>query len=205
MPNNQAHVFNPDELETQQMYKILIGSVVPRPIAWISSKSKDGVLNVAPFSFFTVASRQPPTLAVSIGPGVQEREGTIKDTLTNIRETEEYVINVVPEALANAMHESSMHVAPEINEFETAALTPAPSETISVPAVQESPIAFECKLDKIIPVGTDHMVLGQVQRARVDEAAYAGNFKTDIEKWKPLARLAGDYAALTPSFRLPKE
>ncbi|SDI00904.1 flavin reductase family protein [Alteribacillus bidgolensis] len=200
MPNNQAHVFNPGELETQQMYKILIGSVVPRPIAWVSSKSKDGVLNLAPFSFFTVASRQPPTLAVSIGPGVQEREGTIKDTLTNIRETEEYVINVVPEALGNAMHESSMHVA-----FEKAELTPEPSETISVPAVQESPIAFECKLDRIIPVGTDHMVLGQVLRARVDDAAYAGNFKTDIVKWKPLARLAGDYAALTPSFRLPKE
>ncbi|MFB4163872.1 flavin reductase family protein [Alteribacillus sp. JSM 102045] len=205
MPNNKAHVFNPDELETKQMYKLLIGSVVPRPIAWISSKSKDGILNLAPFSFFTVASRQPPTLAVSIGPGVMEREGTVKDTLTNIRDTEEYVINVVPDALGNAMHESSQHVQPEVNEFERADLTPEPSETISVPAVKESPIAFECKLDKIIPVGSDHMVLGQVQRARIDDSAYLGNFKTDIENWKPLARLAGDYASLTPAFKLPRE
>ncbi|WP_240377996.1 flavin reductase family protein [Bacillus piscicola] len=204
MPAKDAHIFNPEQLETQQMYKLLIGSVVPRPIAWVSTKNKDGLLNLAPFSFFTVASRKPPTLLVSIGPGVQERKGTVKDTLTNVRETEEFVINVVPDALANNMYESSLHLAPEVNEFEKAGLTPEPSETISVPAVQESPIAFECKLDRIIEVGTDHLVLGQVQRARVDDSAYLGNYKTDIANWEPLARLAGDYANITPAFRLPK-
>ncbi|SFE55862.1 flavin reductase family protein [Alteribacillus iranensis] len=205
MPNEHAHIFNPEDLRTQDMYKLMIGSVVPRPIAWISSKSKEGVLNLAPFSFFTVASRKPPTLLVSIGPGVGERKGTIKDTLTNIRDVEEYVINIVPDKLANPMHESSLHVAPEVNEFESAGLTPEPSVTIDVPAVKESPIAFECKLDRIIEVGTDHLVLGQVQRARIDDDAYLGNYKTDIENWKPLARLAGDYANLTPSFKLPRE
>lgn len=74
------------------MYKLMIGSVVPRPIAWVSSKSKEGILNLAPFSFFTIASRTPPTLLLSIGPGVGERAGTIKDTLTNICEVGEFVI-----------------------------------------------------------------------------------------------------------------
>ncbi|ASK62518.1 hypothetical protein CFK37_10340 [Virgibacillus phasianinus] len=204
MPTKEAHTFNPVDLETQQMYKLIIGSVVPRPIAWVSTKSKEAILNLAPFSFFTVASRQPPTLAVSIGQGVEGRKGTVKDTLTNIRDTKEFVVNVVPEALANQMFESSMHVDANTNEFSLAGLTPEPSGTISVPSVKESPIAFECKLDRIIEVGTDHMVLGQIQCASIDESAYLGNFKVDIENWKPLARLAGDYASLSPSFKLPK-
>ncbi|WP_348639413.1 flavin reductase family protein [Salibacterium salarium] len=160
MPNREAETFNPQTMNVQDMYKVMIGSVVPRPIAWISSKDAAGTLNLAPFSFFTVASRQPPTLAVSIGPGVRERKGTVKDTLTNIREFGEYVINIVPNDLANPMQESSKHYSPEVDEFEKAGLTPQPSDVISVPAVKESPIAFECKLDKIIPVGTDHLVLG---------------------------------------------
>ncbi|MFB5663411.1 flavin reductase family protein [Alteribacillus sp. HJP-4] len=201
---NKTISFYPEELEAKQMYKLLIGSVVPRPIAWISTISKEGINNLAPFSFFTVASRQPPTLLVSIGPGVQERRGTIKDTLTNIRDTEEYVINIVPEALADAMHESSMHVEPEVDEFVRAGLTPEASEKIAAPALKESPIAFECKLDQIIPVGSDHLVLGEIVKARFSDDIYLGNYKTDIDNWKPLARLAGDYASLSPSFRLPK-
>lgn len=205
MPIKQkAHTFNPVDLEIQEMYKLIIGSVVPRPIAWVSTKSKDDYLNLAPFSFFTVASRQPPTLSISIGQGAEARKGTVKDTLTNIRDTKEFVINVVPESLASMMFESSKHVDSKINEFEIAGVTPEPSETIGVPSVQESPIAFECKLDRIIEVGTDHMVLGQIQHACVDESAYLGNYKIDIDNWKPLARLAGDYASITPSFNLPK-
>ncbi|MDQ0298076.1 flavin reductase (DIM6/NTAB) family NADH-FMN oxidoreductase RutF [Salibacterium salarium] len=203
MPNKHAQTFDPQQMNTQDMYKIMIGSVVPRPIAWISSKDKKGTLNLAPFSFFTVASRQPPTLAVSIGPGVKEREGTVKDTLTNIRELEEYVINIVPYELSNHMYESAKNYPPEIDEFKKGSLTPQFSDTISVPTIKESPIAFECKLDKIIPVGTDHVVLGQVQRAHVDQSAYLGDYKTDIDSWKPLARLAGDYATLNERFALP--
>lgn len=205
MPSHDALSFVPEELSDKDMYKLLIGSVVPRPIAWISSKDKEGVLNLAPFSFFTVASRNPPTLLVSIGPGVNEREGTTKDTLENIRATEEYVINIVPESLGSKMHNSSKSVEPSVDEFELTGLTKEPSQVIGVPSVKESPIAFECRLSQIIPIGGDHLVLGEVKHVRMNKDVYAGNYKTDIDYWKPLGRLAGDYAGLTDSYPLPQD
>ncbi|MDK8180127.1 flavin reductase family protein [Paenibacillus sp. UMB4589-SE434] len=202
MPSYDAIEFNMSDLSEHEMYKLMIGSVVPRPIAWVSSKSKEGVLNLAPFSFFTVASRNPPTLLISIGPGVGERDGTVKDTLTNIRELGEYVINMVSEPLGEAMQRSSANVAPSKNEFELAGVTPKPCKCVNVPAVLEAPIAFELKLDRIIPVGGDHLVLGIIEHVQMDPASYAGNFKTAVDKWKPLASLAGDYAGLTTTFSL---
>ncbi|HLR66714.1 flavin reductase family protein [Virgibacillus alimentarius] len=204
MPNTNANTFYPEAIGVQEMYKLMIGSVVPRPIAWVSTKSKEGMLNLAPFSFFTVASRQPPTLSITIGRGAKERAGTVKDTLTNIRETKTFIINVVPEALANQMYESSKHVESSVNEFEKACVTPVSSQKSGIPYVKESPIAFECALDRIIKVGTDHMVLGQIQCVCVDESSYSGNYRINIENWKPLARLAGNYAPLGCSFKLPK-
>ncbi|WP_342672478.1 flavin reductase family protein [Paenibacillus tianmuensis] len=202
MPRHDALAFHTSDVSEQEMYKLMIGSVVPRPIAWVSSKSKDGVLNLAPFSFFTVASRNPPTLLISIGPGVGEREGTVKDTLTNIREVGEFVINMVSEPLGEAMLLSSANAGPQKNEFELAGVTPQLCKSVDVPAVLEAPIAFELKLDRIIPVGGDHLVLGIVERVQVDSAAYAGNFKIATENLKPLASLAGDFAGLTSTFSI---
>ncbi|WP_254438390.1 flavin reductase family protein [Paenibacillus sp. DCT19] len=200
MVKDHTHEFTTGEITVDEMYKLMIGSVVPRPIAWVSTRSAEGVLNLAPFSFFTIASRNPPTLLISIGPGVEERQGTIKDTLVNIRETGEYVINVVPASLGASMQRSSAHVASEDSEFELAGVTPQPGICVRVPSVQESPIAFELTLDRIIPVGTDHVVLGKVEHVRVDAEAYAGDYKLALENWQPLASLAGDYAMITPAF-----
>jgi len=200
MSKEQKLIFNTIDLNEDEMYKLLIGSVIPRPIAWVSSKSKDGILNLAPFSFFTVASRNPPTLLISIGPGVHERMGSIKDTLTNIREVKEYIINMVPESLGEAMYRSSASVEPEKNEFELAGVTVQNGKVLNVPAVLEAPISIELKLDQIIPVGGDYLVLGNVVCVQIDEAIYAGNYKIAIDKWKPLASLAGDFAGLRPSF-----
>ncbi|SFO90069.1 flavin reductase family protein [Salibacterium halotolerans] len=202
MPGNHAETFDPAVEDTQNFYKIMTGSVVPRPIAWVTSRSSEGVLNLAPFSFFTVASRQPATLAISIGPGIQERTGTVKDTLTNIRERGEFAINIVSCELGEKMQTSARSVAPEVDEAAEAGVTPYPSETIDIPLVQEAPIAFECVLDQIVPVGTDHLVLGRVQRAHVETAAYLGDHKIDLDSLNPLARLAGDYAGLTQRFFL---
>ncbi|MNO80662.1 Flavin reductase like domain protein [compost metagenome] len=157
---------------------------------------------MAPFSFFTVASRNPPTLLISIGPGDNDRKGRIKDTLTNIREVGEFVINMVSEPLGEAMQCSSASVEPEKNEFELAGVTPQPSGLVEVPAVLEAPIAFELKLDRIIPVGGDHLVLGIVVRVQIDAVVYAGNYKTTIDEWKPLASLAGDFAGIKSSFSI---
>lgn len=192
--------FNTSDLTEDEMYKLLIGSVIPRPIAWVSSKSRDGILNLAPFSFFTVASRNPPTLLISIGPGTNERIGSIKDTLTNIREVKEYIINMVPESLGEAMYRSSASVEPQKNEFELAGVTEQIGKLVNVPAVLEAPISIELKLDRIIPVGGDHLVLGRVECVQIDKATYAGNYKIAIDEWKPLASLAGDFAGLMPSF-----
>ncbi|WJM08290.1 flavin reductase family protein [Paenibacillus sp. PK1-4R] len=200
MAKDNAFEFAADDITIDEMYKLMIGSVVPRPIAWVSTRSKDGALNLAPFSFFTVASRNPPTLLISVGPGVGERQGTVKDTLLNIRETGEFVINVVPAVLAASMQRSSADVASDEDEFELAGVTPKAGIRVDVPSVLESPIAFELTLDRIIEVGTDHLVLGKVEHVRVDAEAYAGHYKIAIESWQPLASLAGDYALIKPTF-----
>ncbi|MFO1443906.1 flavin reductase family protein [Bacillus sp. Bva_UNVM-123] len=205
MSKERKLTFNTSDLTEDEMYKLLIGSVIPRPIAWVSSKSQDGILNLAPFSFFTVASRNPPTLLISIGPGTNERIGSIKDTLTNIREVKEYIINMVPESLGEAMYRSSASVEPQKNEFELAGVTDQICKLVNVPAVLEAPISIELKLDRIIPVGGDHLVLGRVECVQIDRTTYAGNYKIAIDEWKPLASLAGDFAGLMPSFSYEKK
>ena len=128
-------IIDPDMLDPRSRYKLLIGSVVPRPIAWTSTLSSKGVPNLAPFSFFTVASRNPAMLCISVGPRV-ERPPDTKDTLNNIAETEEFVINIVSLPLSNAMHESSRNHPPEADEFEKAGLTPADCEVVAAPRVE---------------------------------------------------------------------
>ena len=114
-------ILDPSDLDPQSRYKLLIGAVVPRPIAWTSTLDRDGVRNLAPFSFFTVASRNPPMLCISVGPRV-ERPPDAKDTLSNVEETGEFVINIVSLPLSNTMYESSKSHPPEADEFEKAGL-----------------------------------------------------------------------------------
>lgn len=196
-------ILDPDELGTRDAYKFLIGSVVPRPIAWVSSVSADGVNNLAPFSFYTVASRNPPTLAVSIGPRTDD-QAPQKDTLENIRDTSEFVVNVVSMGLANSMHESSLGHAPESDEFAEAKLTPAECEVINAPRVSEALISMECVLDQILPVGSDHLVLGRAVRFHIRDELYKEG-RVDLESLDPLGRLAGNYTKLGGIFDLPME
>lgn len=196
--------FDPLQLEQKNVYKLLSGSVVPRPIAWVSTISESGELNLAPFSFFTVASRNPPMLCISIGPGVGEREGTEKDTLVNIRSQKEFVINVVPVSLGNAMQKSSENLPSEVNEFEVAGITPIDSIVVKPKRVKEAPIQMECQLEQIIPLGSDHLIIGRMVRYHIDEQYYLGNFKVDLDKLQPLGRLAGNYSEVKDFFHLPR-
>lgn len=200
---NKVHV-DLRTLETKNAYKLLTGSVVPRPIAWVSTIDKEGVLNLAPFSFFTVASRNPPMLCLSIGPGVEERKGTLKDTLVNIQTLKEFVINVVPAQLGNAMHRSSENLSSEIDEFEVNGLTPVESTVVRPPRVGESPISIELELDRIIKLGEDHLVLGNVVYYHIKDEYYLGNYKVNLEKLNPLGRLAGNYSEIRDLFKLPR-
>lgn len=196
--------FNPSEIGEKEVYKLLTGSVVPRPIAWVSTVSEEGELNLAPFSFFTVASRNPPMLCISIGPGVGDREGTEKDTLVNIRATKEFVINVVPVPLGNQMQKSSENLPSETDEFEVAGLSAAESLLVAPKRVKEAPIHMECKLEQIIQLGSDHLILGRMVHYHIDDDYYLGNYKVNLEKLQPLGRLAGNYSESSEFFKLPR-
>ncbi|HZG72009.1 MAG TPA: flavin reductase family protein [Chondromyces sp.] len=195
---------NPVQLGQKEVYKLLSGSVVPRPIAWVSTISETGVLNLAPFSFFTVASRNPPMLCISVGPGVGEREGTEKDTLVNIRSQKEFVINIVKTELGNQMQKSSENLAPEVNEFAAAGLTPIDSRVVEAKRVKEAPIQMECKLEQIIPLGTDHLIIGRMVHYHIKDEYYLGNYKVNLEKLDPLGRLAGSFSEMKGLFTLPR-
>nr|WP_285876818.1 flavin reductase family protein [Fictibacillus phosphorivorans] len=188
----------------KDVYKLLVGSVVPRPIAWVSTISTEGVVNLAPFSFFNVASRNPPMLCISIGPGVGEREGTEKDTLVNIRNQKQFVINVVPSSLGNAMHKTSENLPSEVDEFKAAGLTTIDSTIVKPKRVKEAPIQMECQLEQIIQLGSDHLVIGRMVRYHIEDDYYLGNYKVDLEKLQPLGRLAGNYSESRAFFSLPR-
>ncbi|WP_257347470.1 flavin reductase family protein [Pseudalkalibacillus decolorationis] len=196
--------FDPTQHRSKDVYKLLTGSVVPRPIAWVSTISEEGKLNLAPFSFFTVVSRKPPMLSITIGPGVGERLGTEKDTLVNIRSQKEFVINVVSTPLGNPMQKSSENLPSDVNEFEAADLTPIASEVVKPKRVKEAPIHMECKLHQVIPLGSDHLVIGEMVRYHIHEDYYLGNYKVDLEKLRPLGRLAGNYSESRDFFKLPR-
>lgn len=194
-------IVDPGNLSGKDAYKLLIGSVVPRPIAWISTVGADGINNLAPFSFYTVASRNPPTLCISIGERSDDL-GPVKDSLKNIRDTESFVVNVVSVSLANAMHESSGGHPPEADEFEAAGLSAVSSGAVEAPRVGEALISMECRLDRIIPVGEDHLVLGTVVLFHIRDDLYE-NGRIDLEALDPLGRLAGNYTKLGGIFDLP--
>ena len=196
-------IIDPSGLDPQNIYKLLIGSVVPRPIAWISTVSREGVRNLAPFSFFTVASRNPPMLCVSVGPRASD-DAPSKDTLSNVEETGEFVINIVSLSLSNSMYESSKSHPPEADEFEKAGLTPAPCKVVGAPRVGEASVNMECLLDRAIQLGSDHLVIGRMVRFHVRDELYQ-NGRIDIAALDPLGRLAGNYTNIETIFELPSE
>jgi flavin reductase (DIM6/NTAB) family NADH-FMN oxidoreductase RutF len=200
-------IIDPAGLDPQSCYKLLIGSVVPRPIAWTSTVSREGIYNLAPFSFFTVASRQPPMLCISVGPPPESEGGDrpAKDTLSNIEETGEFVVNIVSLSLSNTMFESSKNHPPEADEFEKAGLTPAPCEVVGAPRVEEAGVSMECLLDRVLPLGTDHLVIGRMVRFYVRDELYGKNGRIDVAGLDPLGRLAGDYTKVETIFELPKD
>ncbi len=186
-------------------FKALIS---PRPIGWVSSMDKDGDLNLAPFSFFNAIADNPPQVVLGVnGP---HPEGGSKDTLSNIRETEEFVVNLVSYELRDAMNATSEMVARKVNEFELGGLTSAPSEMIKVPRVKESPANLECKLQQIIELPTnnpDHvnsMIIGEVVGIHIDDAVIDDGM-VNMEKYQLLARLGyKDYTYVNKVFSLDR-
>jgi flavin reductase (DIM6/NTAB) family NADH-FMN oxidoreductase RutF len=170
------------------MYHLLNGAIIPRPIAWVSSMSAEGVLNLAPHSYTTVLSPDPPIVCfVSIG---------VKDTLRNCAATGEFVYNIGSEDLAQRLNMSAADFPPEISEFEWSGLTPAASDLVKPPRVGESPISFEAKVVDIQQIGQtqNYMIAGEIVRVHLAPWIMTDN-RIDPEKLRPLARLAGSQFA----------
>lgn len=198
---------DPNNITQLDSYKLLVGSVLPRPIAFVSTQSPDGILNLAPFSFFNAVCSKPPTILFC--PAIRGSDGHKKDTLLNIEATREFVVNIVSEDIACQMNETAAEVAPDISEFELSGLTPTPSLIVKPPRVLESPISMECKLQQIIhigdgSVGSGSVVLGTVVQFHVLEDIYHGG-RIDTLKLKPVGRLAGSaYCAVKEIFELQR-
>ncbi|MBI5168219.1 MAG: flavin reductase family protein [Candidatus Eisenbacteria bacterium] len=179
---------DPADIALPQMYSFLTSAVVPRPIAFVSTRSASGGFNLAPFSYFIAISSAPPL----VGLAVVDRKDDPKDTLRNIRETGEFVINAVDEDLLPAMVQTAGEWPTGVNEFEIAGLTPAPSEKVQAPSVQESPIHLECRLHREIPLGNAFFLVGEIVLARVDERVLTEG-RVDAAKLRPVGRLGGEF------------
>lgn len=194
----------PESLAWQDSYKLLVGAIVPRPIAFVSTVSRNGVRNLAAFSFFNGVCPKP--FIISFAPMLRGSDGMKKDTLCNIEETGQFVVNVVTEDIVVAMNETAPEFSPEVDEFTVSGLTPIPSVSVLPPRVKESPIQMECEHVQTLQFGDEpgagFLVLGKVVRMHIrDDLYYDG--KIDGLKLKPVARLAGaEYAKATDRFRL---
>ena len=171
-------IVSPSELPYSEFYNLLISSVVPRPIAWVSTVSAAGQPNLAPFSFFNAVCADPPLLAFAPGlrrpKQAEANHGEPKDTLRNVRETREFVVNMVTHELAEAMNLTSGEYDASVNEFELAKVTAQPSKIVRAPRVAESPVSFECKLHQILdfspaPTGSS-LVIGKIVSIHIDDA-----------------------------------
>ncbi|MEM0543593.1 flavin reductase family protein [Flavobacterium sp. j3] len=198
--------FNPNNLERSAIYKLLTGSIIPRPIGWISSISEDGINNLAPFSYFNMLGDDPPHLMFSTGIGNR----TQKDTLVNVLATKQFVVNMVTEELVEQMNITAKAVPYDVDEFELAGVTPIASKKIKPMRVKESPINFECELVHHYFL-EDHknggacVLIGRIVMMHFDETVLADNYKINLENYNPIARLAGsNYAKLGELFSIKR-
>lgn len=185
--------FNTTDNEFADNYKFLIGSILPRPIAVVSTKNEDGSNNVAPFSFFTGLSAKP--MIVAFAPLIRTSTGEKKDTVKNIERTKEFVINFTTEENSDKVNLTSSELPYGEDEFSFSGLTPIASEIVDVMRVKESPIHFECKLRDIISYGDQPgagtLITGEVVRVHIDESVY-DNGRIITSKLKPVGRGAGN-------------
>jgi flavin reductase (DIM6/NTAB) family NADH-FMN oxidoreductase RutF len=185
--------FHPEEHPYSDIYKLMVGMIVPRPIAFVSTVDAQGVRNLAPFSYFTACSSNPPVVCfcatVRTGPRPQ------KDTLENIRATGEFVVNIVSEDFAERMNATSAEVPPEVDEFALAGLTPLESELVKPARVAESRVHLECRLRQVVVVseqpGGGNLILGEVLRIHVAEEILLDGYKIDPDRLNAVGRMGG--------------
>ena len=185
---------DPAELGAERIYRLMTGIVVPRPIAWVTSLSRSGVLNLAPFSAFTFVSQKPPMLAISVG-----RKGAdYKDTAHNILDTEEYVIHIADTPLMSAVHDSSVEHPPEVSEVEHLGLETLPCDLIKVRRLAAAPVAMECRFRQCLEFGEarSRLIVGEVVMFHLRDSL-VNDGKVETRALDPIARIGGPrYASL---------
>ena len=185
---------DPAELGAERIYRLMTGIVVPRPIAWVTSLSRSGVLNLAPFSAFTFVSQKPPMLAISVG-----RKGAdYKDTAHNILDTEEYVIHIADTPLMSAVHDSSVEHPPEISEVEHLGLETLPCDFVKVRRLAAAPVAMECRFRQCLEFGEakSRLIVGEVVMFHLRDGL-VNDGKVETRALDPIARIGGPrYARL---------
>lgn len=185
---------DPSELAAEQAYKLITGIVVPRPIAWVTTVSPDGVTNLAPFSAFTFLSPKPPLLGISVG----RKAAVYKDTARNILTSEEYVIHIANWALLEALHGSAQEFPADVSEITALGLETCPSVRIKPPRIAAAPVSMECRLRHCIEFGEtrSRFIVGEVVRFHVQDSLLVDN-KIQTAALDPVCRLAGpNYARL---------
>jgi flavin reductase (DIM6/NTAB) family NADH-FMN oxidoreductase RutF len=184
-------------LPSGEVYRLLTSLVIPRPIAWVSTIDGDGVPNLAPHSFFTVASSDPGI--------VQFNSESRKDSLRNVEATGEFVVNLAPASLLRQINASATAFPHGTSEFAQASVRTEPSTIVAPPRVADSPAAIECTLERVVPVGRSFLVLGLVRHIAVSEAALDERGRPDARKLDPLARLGGNrYSTLGEILRMDR-
>lgn len=194
------------ERERRANFKTMLSCVLPRPIAFVSTISVDGVPNLAPFSFFNGVGSNPP--AVIFSPATKA-DGTDKDTIRNLRAVAECVVNVVPYGIREAMNEASFPFPPEVNEFEAAGFTPLESRYVRPARAAESPVQMECKLIEIVKVGdgplSGNICVNEILCFHVADEVLLADGTVDVEKVDLIGRLGGDgYSTIRDRFDMPK-
>jgi flavin reductase (DIM6/NTAB) family NADH-FMN oxidoreductase RutF len=203
-------IVSPSDLSHSELYSIVLNSVAPRPIAWVSTVSASGDRNLAPFSFFNAVCVDPPLLAFA--PGLRQPKhakgghGEAKDTLRNVRETREFVVNIVTYELREAMNLTSGEYDASVNEFNLAKLTPQPSTIVRPPRVAESPVSFECKLHQILDFSSrptsGSLVIGQIVSIHINDA-HMKDGKLDRNSLDLIGRMGGlQYTRTTQRFEM---
>jgi flavin reductase (DIM6/NTAB) family NADH-FMN oxidoreductase RutF len=191
---------DPSSLDRRSSYRLMISAIAPRPIAWVTSMSREGVVNLAPFSYFNGVSSHPPVVSIAVG---SRKEGR-KDTWINIEETREFVVHVVVKAEAERMVLTSKELPHNVSEVEMAKLTPVPSAKVKVPRIAESPVAMECRLHQIVEIEGTALILGRVIHWHLDDAVLT-NGLVDPAKATFVGRLGGDgYTLVERVFEVPR-
>lgn len=198
--------FDPATLDSSAVYKLITGAVIPRPIAWVSTTNTQGIRNLAPFSFFNIVSEDPPHLMISTARTGHRN----KDTLNNIMQTGEFVVNMVTPECVTQMNDTAQSVPPDVDEFELAGITSAPSVLVKPDRVANSPVQFECQLVHDYALqGHAHggavLLVGRIVMMHFDQAMLGENFRVNTETYRPISRLAGsNYAHLGDVFSIKR-